>query len=125
MTLSICAEQKSQYVIVSAETTMFAAGELQRYVEKVTGVELPLADAANGPAVRLVIEGTSEERDRFRISADGDDLVISGANVRSVLYGVYSFLERFCGVRFYAPDFEVTPGHSACRRFAIVSTASA
>ena len=87
----------------------FAAEELQAYLRRATGVVLPVTHQADGPAIRLRIRPPPQDRDGFRITAGERDLFIEGANGRSVLYGVYAFLEQGCGIGFYAPNFEHVP----------------
>lgn len=38
-----------------------------------------------------------------------DNYVVLDGGIRGKLYAVYEFLERFCGVRFYAPEYYKTP----------------
>ena len=45
----------------------------------------------------------------FIIRTVGKDIVIAGGRPRGTLYGVYDFLERFCGCRWYTPTVKKMP----------------
>ena len=96
----------------------YAAEELRDFVEKTTGVKLPIvADAAAPPVKAILLEvgtGTTgadrtAETDGFRLKADGKRLRVVGENERGVLYGVYEVLERFVGCRWYSSWRTVVP----------------
>ena len=110
LTLFECRRSAYSILAQGSETIRFAAAELRRYLERIGGVWLPLAGVAAGePAIILKQMGGDEDRDRYSIETQGDNLVIAGSNSRSVLFGVYAFLETFGGVRFFSPDFECVP----------------
>ena len=91
----------------SGPSIVHAAAELQRYVKGLTGVELPVAQSATGPAIRL--EQTDDYgEDGFRITARPLDLVVRGG-VRGCLYGVYEILETHGGVGWFASWRTVVP----------------
>ena len=69
-------------------------------MKQTTRAEMAIVEKTDGPAIRLAAEGDDEARDRFSVRVKGKDVVITGSNGRSVLFGVYHFLETFCGVRF-------------------------
>ena len=90
----------------------FAARELQRYLRLATGQDWLLADAPELASIHLVLEptdGAIPAADRFHIVTTDGRATITGANPRSLLYGVYAFLERQLGMRFFAPGREVVP----------------
>ena len=110
-----------------------AAAELRHYLEKTLNAKVLLTKVPSGnhTTFYLGISGYSKKagiqdntlcRDAFIIKRDGKNIYIVGrdgnVNVkknvngeRGTLFGVYDFLERFCGVRFYFYDdkFIVTP----------------
>lgn len=114
----------------AGESIRYAALELRDYVERLTGVRLPVVaggrPTAPGDAapteglcvppvfaprsvfLRQVADAALGE-DGFAISAtgDGDVLVVGGK--RGVLYGVYELLERFGGVGWYASWRTIVP----------------
>lgn len=114
---------QSDYQIVctkgSMPATLLAATELQSFVERATGVRLPIVSPARrGVASILFQENASLPWDGFSIRTSGRDVVIVGRVTDGdpkiidferpvscgTLYGAYEFLERFVGVRFYWPE---------------------
>lgn len=103
------------------ETTRFAASELQKYLLKSTGAAVPyFSDRCpmRSPEIRIgagVRKETFEETDlpeeSFRIRGEGEHIVITGNTSRGVLYGVYYFLERFCGFACFTKDVETIDKH--------------
>ena len=87
-----------------------AAGEFAAYVKRITGVELSVVsgDAGGKPAVRLV-SNVGLGRDSFRFRISGSDFLIEGDDDRSVLFGVYDFLENHCGCDWLSADQEIVP----------------
>ena len=72
----------------------FAVKDVQRYLKDVPGkIRLQLDAALDHQAWRL------------KTQEDGT-LVVSGRDGLGLVYGLYSFLERHAGVRWYAPDTE-------------------
>lgn len=90
----------------------YAARELQTYVKRLTGVELPLVAAATGRVVRVGGPGLGDEG--FRLVQTNDVLTVDGRGM-GALYGVYELLERFGGCAWYSPRFEVVPALDALR----------
>ncbi len=97
---------------------MRAAKELQTYVRKTSGAELairtddaprterveirlavtPLGITAGGdPAAQIV------HQDGYTIQSSGRMITIMGGSPRGTLYGVYDFVERALGVRWFMP----------------------
>jgi hypothetical protein len=108
----------------------YAAKELARYASALTGTQLRsgrgVSDRAGGTAIvgltesfRLPAEVPLTPAlwdDGYCLWADEGTLKIAGRNARSVLFGVYDFLEKQ-GVRFVRPgkDGEVVPHHDGLR----------
>lgn len=88
-----------------------AAEELQTYIQRATGAQLPIAAATDGPAIELRVaewEGyptTPLQRatDAYEIRASADRVVIEGPDPGCVLFAADDFLRRFAGVRWLAP----------------------
>lgn len=109
---------KSRFVIQidknSGETGKFAASQLAEYIRKSSGAELKIVnDPSPGQKViRLSIAPKTSQKEGFRTEAlNADEIVICGYDKRGLLYGVYDFLEKAFGVRWFAPfDYaEVIP----------------
>ena len=96
---------------------VFAAEELATYLNKVTKHKFPIiaeSDFSGGNAVFVGSTKRAEKTgrlapDEFRIYLDGKNVIIAGSPWRGVLFGVYEFLERFAGVRFFTPECERIP----------------
>ncbi len=115
---------KSEYAIVlpaqAAVTEQTAAAELQAYLQKISGIKLPVVNKENysGKAIYigqspetaklLGIDFATCKPDEIILKRVGDNLVLSGDRPRGVLYAVYEFLEDL-GVRRWTFRDEVIP----------------
>jgi hypothetical protein len=102
-----------------APAEQFAAAELQRYLQIMTGARLPvLREAPGGPARFISIGATTAARaagavprpryaedDGFEIRAAGGRLFLAGVRPRGTLFAVYEFL-RGQGCRWFAPGYK-------------------
>ena len=82
---------------------LYAATELLYYLR-----EKGVANEEDGLQITLSID-SSLEMDSFKIEANLKDeasMTIVGGNERGVLYGVYRFLEKYAGYRFFTPTLE-------------------
>ena len=127
---TLAAQGKAQCEIIlppqSSGAVRFAATELKSFLEKIIGSSVPVLAAPSGkrtafllgaPGAKAVNADLSRiDRDGFIIKSSGKNIVIAGTDdpkaqpakrlenlERGTLYGVYEFLERFGGVRFYFP----------------------
>ncbi|MGI6356595.1 MAG: DUF4838 domain-containing protein [Lentisphaeria bacterium] len=89
-----------------------AAKDLQEYFQKVTGKSIEetpytfyLGKAASEATWFKAVPLAFEE---WHIISNGNELVITG-DVRGTVWGVYEFIEKYLGCRFYANDTEVVP----------------
>lgn len=91
-----------------------AAQELNRHLEKSTGVPLPVSSAVEGtgPAIWIGAQSDGLRKDLqietlafggFVIDSSGDRLVLAGSVPEGTLNAVYAFLEDVVGVRWYVP----------------------
>ena len=76
----------------------FAATELKWYLKE---KDLLLSD--DGYHISIVID-TDVVKDGYRIVANENSLTLAGGNERGLICGVYDFLEKYIGVRFYAAN---------------------
>lgn len=81
----------------------YAANQLCEYIKRAIGVSLDVTgERKSGQIVLSADERT--EKDGFTIACRGGELYITGGSERGVLYGVYEFLEKFIGWRFFAAE---------------------
>ncbi len=100
-----------------------AARELQFHLEAMTGELLDIRPAAEAGKRHAIVVGKSEflvERQRLHLDfaglglegihlqTQGPVLILAG-NQRGVLYAVYTFLEEYCGCRWFAADCVTIP----------------
>ena len=80
----------------------FAAEELRSLLSEAFGADIPVVTAATGRRKTISLEvNPSFARDDIRIVATAKGVrIVSGA---ARVYGVYEFLERYAGCRFYFP----------------------
>jgi hypothetical protein len=101
----------------------YAAEELQKYIRKVTGVNLEIRSEAEKPTKYEIVLGSTERSaslgvqidlaslgpDGYVLKTQGNLLLIAGGRPRGTLNGVYSFLEEKVGIRWFTPELETCP----------------
>jgi hypothetical protein len=125
--VTIAEKGKSRYRIVVPENAIpserYAAEELQRFLEKMSGAKLPIVTDAGKPASREILLGDNAHSGKLRAKIDfaklGPDgfvlredrrrLIIAGGRPRGTLNGVYTLLEEKLGVRWFTPELESVP----------------
>jgi hypothetical protein len=109
---------RSAYKIVvsnPSSTERFAAQELQKYLEKMSGAVLPIINKETSHSFLIGkvfadqngISLDSKELgfDGYIIKTVGNNIVIAGREQRGTLYAAYAYLEQL-GCRWYAPNFQ-------------------
>lgn len=123
---SICENGKpASRVIIPKNITKaqaYAAKEFIKYIEKISGVSLPVSETPTGG--NNIFIGNTEEtlkylknfnfsslrKDGIYIKCDGKkNLVLTGGQGSGEIYSVYTFLEDYLGVKYYLPDEEYIP----------------
>ena len=101
----------------AGEAERFAAEELSRYFEKMSGTALPVREGTSGhdtPSI-LILDGARPsnrkllrdcpldelEHDGYLIKSVGRDLIITSLDPFGIVHGTYQYLVRVLGVRFY------------------------
>jgi hypothetical protein len=118
---------RSDYRIVIAAQPLpsehYAATELQSYLRRIAGVEIPIVNDAERPRGREILVGPSTRLEQLGIRLDetalgsdgfilrtaGRRLIIAGGRPRGTLNGVYTLLEERLGVRWFTPEVEAVP----------------
>lgn len=119
--ISIINKQSTKYHIVhnknSSECERYACSELQKYLYESSDCPIPIFSdkcTKRGPEILIgnarnnnlssTIKDKSKEA--FLIKVIDDDIIITGNSSRSILYGVYKFLEEFISFRCFTSDCE-------------------
>ncbi|MDP6502913.1 MAG: DUF4838 domain-containing protein [Planctomycetota bacterium] len=98
----------------SSRALTSAIRDLQTYIELTTGAKLEITDELNAkPAIVLgagaaKLAGVSAEDlplEGFIIKSAPDRVFIVGKDAAGTAWGIYEFLERCVGVRFYWPEY--------------------
>ena len=116
---------RSDYLIVvspkASVSEKNAAKELQDYLKQIGGVNLPISHQAqtNGKHIYVGYNNylkkmtgaprPDADDEGFTYRTIGDNLCIWGGSERGTMYGVFTFLERELGVRWYAKDCTIIP----------------
>ncbi|HEY5914335.1 MAG TPA: DUF4838 domain-containing protein [Verrucomicrobiae bacterium] len=118
---------KSAYRIVipadAIPSERYAAAELQRYLERITGARLPIGKDSEASSSREILLGDNAHlrklkspidyaalgTDGFVLRTEGNRLIIAGGKPRGTLNGVYTLLEDKLGVRWFTPEVERVP----------------
>ena len=109
----------------------FAAKELAKYLFRITEAGFPVKEEGDpsilpGKTILLKTPETQQEQDSYLLfSGEDGNIVIEGSNSRSILFGVYAFLEHL-GVIFAGAFKEYIPAEKdlAVERFSISSKAA-
>jgi hypothetical protein len=124
--ITLAEQGKSPYQIVLSTNAIpserYAAEELQRYLERITGAKLPISDTETIGSHEILLGHSAHLQklsprlyfsaigsDGFALRTDGNHLIIEGGQPRGTLYGVYTLLEERLGVRWFTPELEVVP----------------
>lgn len=116
------------------ECIKYSAEELQRYINLVTGVKLPIikdTSAMGGLKLKcislgktLLLESANLNVDYetfnyegFIIKTVNNTILIDGAQSVGVLYGVYDFCENFLGIEFLTEDYTYIPTSNEIKIF--------
>jgi hypothetical protein len=123
---SLFSEGKSNYRISlspkASDSEHWVARELQYWLKEISGIEIPidlLNKSYSGPQIVLgynsfIAQKTgkkepAESDESFRYFNSGSNIYIYGGKKRGTMYGVFSFLERELGCRWYTPTVSVIP----------------
>ena len=102
----------------ASSTERYAAEELQRYLEKMSGAKIPIevgeASQATGTMIIIgtprsnddvaaVTSGLELGRDGFRLEVSKDRIILAGEQPPGALYATYALLEEHIGVRWFFP----------------------
>lgn len=126
MNYSLFSNGKSDYRIalnpLASESEQWAAKELQHWLKKISGAELPIQNIDplfNGPQIVIGFNDVIKEKagsnapadpdESFRYFNSGPDIFIFGGKTRGTMYGVMAFLENELGCRWYTPEVSVIP----------------
>ena len=121
--LYLSKDKTTEYVIVIRKdhslSEQTAAEEMAKYLNLMTGAEFPIVTDDTPKADKEIIIGFCDRTgckavkklgdDGYTIKTDKNRLMILGSEVRGALYGVYTFLEKYCGCRFFTKDCEIVP----------------
>jgi hypothetical protein len=120
-------DSKSLYRIVVPQKAIpserYAAEELQRYLERISGAKLPIVTDSEPMGSHEILLGDNAhlrklgiQFDFAKLGTDGfvlrtfqNHLIIAGGRPRGTLYGVYALLEEKLGVRWFTPEVEFVP----------------
>lgn len=96
---------------------------LKKYIFDMTGASImDFVDTRDESAKEIVIgytnRGGYSDKDieklgdeGFTIKTEGERIFILGSDIRGAFYGVMSFLETYCGCRYFTDDCHIVPRH--------------
>ena len=119
-------DEDSVYIYVPANASdviLHAADELSEFVYKIVGVEsiirtaslletnmICLSKSENVDFDNLKIPSDKKVgEDGYYLNITTDEIIVAGHNGRGVLYGIYTFLEKYLGCRWYSSDASFIP----------------
>lgn len=109
----------------------YAAEEFRVFFDQATGHLLPIVTQTDrrqrhvfiGPSAAMLASGVGFQTndlgpDDLRIVVKEKNIAIAGGTPRGTIYGVYTYLEDYLGVRFLSPDHTHVPRLDASHRIA-------
>ena len=100
---------------ISDAAIKFAAKDLARCLNSVTGMPYNVVESVpdqRAGDIILINDSKLEKQQWNFVSKDGK-LYISGRGAPGIVYGIYTFLEKYVGCSWPAPDTEILPKNSA------------
>lgn len=96
---------------VANPITDFAAENLKKYLQQILECKVSSNIDNYDYEIELCVNPICQvvKHDGFSITNTPLKTLILARVHRGILYGVYDFLEKYFGVRFYAPDCEIVP----------------
>ena len=121
--ITLCKNGKAEFEVVKPTNpgAVRAAKELIARMEQITGKKAAMVEKASGKvpvfylgacpeAAKLGLDPEKLDLDGYYIRTDGNRIFITGGSTRNrqgfaqaTMFGVYDFLERFAGMRYYFP----------------------
>ena len=89
----------------------FAIKDLARCLSKATGQKFNLKEsvAAQNAGDIIIVNDSKLEKQQWRFVNKDGKLYISGRGTPGIVYGIYTFLEKYADCSWPAPDVEVVP----------------
>ena len=122
--MELVKQGKSKFIIIpenNNQAAEFASQELKKYLLESTGANLPIENKNNKNGYFYVGGNRYEGGDainvkKMNLNGDGfvlriteTDIYLDAQNGRGLIFGVYRFLEKYLGVRFFNSDCELVP----------------
>lgn len=128
--LILAEDGRTEYTIVipedASEAGEYAAVELKQFLKEISGADFPVMSEEKikeDQKDNLILVGcgrlcesfifpeelTQLKEEGFLIRTVGMDLVITGNTGRGTLYGVYGFLKKYLGCRWFTPEVSHIP----------------
>jgi len=120
--IKLTKNKRTRYKIVISSSAslsvIHAAEELRSYLVRITGAVFDIIVDTSSRGEFEILVGKSKHMDELATDIAWDNLgaegftirtieksiIIAGSDIRGALYGVYGFLEEYCGCRFLAED---------------------
>lgn len=106
-------------IVIAADasaTDRTAAAKLQQYLQQCTGDTFEIKTEANcetaffvGAVGAAKMDMTPVKDEGYRLKIVEGGLAIAGEGKRGTIYGVYAFLQDYCGCRWFSDQLIVTP----------------
>ncbi len=106
-------------ILISTDATSnetFAAEKLEYYLEKILGRDVRVVNEIETSENKIIVGNSladfdfdTDENGSYRIKSTENSVMIAGVGSRGTLYGVYAFLEDYCGCRWYEKDIIKIP----------------
>jgi hypothetical protein len=111
----------------ASESERWAAAQLADILKQISDADFPIINDANRPTTPEIVIGCNahtqqlladtiqpmtDDNEGFVIRSKGPNILIWGGKKRGTMYGVFTFLERELGCRWYSSKVSMIPRHS-------------
>lgn len=98
----------------ASKTDSYAANRLKYYLDEITGSDIEIAANASEYEYRILIESTDSSPDgSYTLTSTDEEVTIKGSGNKGTINGVYAFLEKFCGCRWYESEVIIIPENNS------------
>ncbi len=92
-------------------TDNYAAERLKHYLDGITGgnIEIATENVQGKPSISVFTSESDSADGSYIITSTETEVIINGVGNKGTINGVYAFLEKYCGCRWYESEVMIIP----------------